>query len=128
MHETELKCNENAMHNHITSISQHPTQKYLRKTQNFQKKNWKTPKLRSQMHEFMKMKRYRSLTKESRLDLGRKKEGLKDLSEGENVWNRQEVFCWEREVRNEYDSCLRYLKKSQLNGLKYLSSTKSWQM
>jgi len=38
MHETLLKCNENAMHEHIVTISQSLTQK-------FQEKTSKTPKI-----------------------------------------------------------------------------------
>ena len=40
MHETLLKCNENAMHEHITSKQQNPTQKFhknLENPKNFQK-------------------------------------------------------------------------------------------
>ena len=41
------------------------------------------------MHEMNVRKRLRSLTKGARLDLGRNGEGLKDLSEGESVWERK---------------------------------------
>ena len=37
MYETLLKCNENAMHEHITSNQQHPTQKFNKNPKNFQK-------------------------------------------------------------------------------------------
>ena len=62
MHETLLKCNENAMHEHITSNQQHLTQQFhknLKKT----KKMSKNPKPRSKMHECMLMKGLRTHTK-----------------------------------------------------------------
>ena len=34
MHETLLECNENAMHEHLATISQNPTQKFQEKLKN----------------------------------------------------------------------------------------------
>ena len=68
MHETLVKCNKNAMNEHITLNQQHPTQQFhknLLKPQIFSK----TPKPRLKMHERMKNERIRTLTKCLRLDL-----------------------------------------------------------
>ena len=46
MHETLWKCKWNAMHDHIASNKQHPTQKFHKNLKSFQKpqKSHKTPK------------------------------------------------------------------------------------
>ena len=69
MHETLLKCNKNAMHEHITTISQSPTQKIQEKFKN-PKIFEKTPKPRFEMHECMKREKIRTLTKCFDLDIG----------------------------------------------------------
>ena len=77
MHETLLKCNENAMHEHITSNQQHPTQKFhkklikLKKPQKFQE----TPKPRSKCMKCMKNEGLEKHTKGEMLKLGRIQEG-----------------------------------------------------
>ena len=55
MYETLVKCNKNAMNEHITLNQQHPTQQFhknLLKPQIFSK----TPKPRLKMHDAWKMK------------------------------------------------------------------------
>ena len=52
------------------------------------------------------------------------------MSEGEVFGVRENIFYWEREVKNEYDLCSDYIRKLQLvdqSIYRDLSSTKSWQ-
>ena len=118
----QLECNAWAYN--IRTKTPYPTiSQKISKTKKFSK----TPKPRSKMHEWMKNEGFRKLTKWSDLDIGQK-------VEGREIYVREKSLGWERrfsikreEGKMKSDLHTAYIRKSHLDGSKYLLSTKSRQ-
>ena len=121
MHETLWECKCNAMHGHITSFKQNPTQKFHKILIDFQKpqKFHKNPKPRSKCVKCMKNKRLKKNTRGKKPKIRLKSKWGRWMGWGKSVWERKINVFVERN-RRKMNLILRwtYLRKSRLDGLR----------
>ena len=130
MHEILWKCKWNAMHDHIVSKTQHPTQKFHKKLKSFQKpqKFHKNPKPRSKCVKCMKNEGLEKHTKGEILKLGQNPRGWEVLSERRVFGRWKDSLCRERMREMKTDFTLKLFKEIIARWIEDLSSTKSWQI
>ena len=96
------------MHDHISSNTQSPIQKFQEKLKN--PKNFENPQnLGLKIHECMKREKIRTLTKCFDLDLGRKCSGWEDLRMRKSFRSREKVFYRERSEKMKIGLRLSYI-------------------
>ena len=106
------------MQEHITPNQHNPTQKFHKNLKN-PKKFSKTQNLGLKMHECMKKRLLRTLTKRLRLEQGRIFSGSEDQSERRVFGSREKEIYRERSEKMRSETRLNLKQKMQLNGSRF---------